>query len=133
MTVDYRSYPILYVDDEASNLVALRYALEDQFTIITSQQPEEALRLLASEEIAVLIADQRMPGMTGAEVCARARQIRPDTVRIILTAYADMHAAVDAINRGQVTRYLTKPFRNEELIEVVRTAIDLVHLQRTVH
>jgi signal transduction histidine kinase len=132
MTVDYRSHPILYVDDEASNLIALRYALEDQFTVITTQQPEEALRILATQEIAVLLADQRMPGMSGAQVCARAREIRPDTVRIILTAYADIHAAIDAINRGQVTRYLAKPFRNDELVEVMRTAIDLVHLQRTV-
>jgi CheY-like chemotaxis protein len=77
MAVDYRIYPILYVDDEPSNLVALRYALEDQFTIVTAQSGEEALRLLAAQDIAVLIADQRMPGMTGAEVCARAMQLKP--------------------------------------------------------
>lgn len=132
MTIDYREYPILYVDDEASNLVALRYSLEDQFTVLTTQHAEDALRILADQQIAVLLADQRMPGMSGAEVCARARQIRPEAVRIIITAYADMHAAIDAINRGQVTRYLAKPYRPEELIDVLKTAIDLVHLQETV-
>lgn len=130
--IDYRAYPILYVDDETANLVAVRYALEDEFTFITTAQPEEALRILAERDVAILLADQRMPGMTGSELCARARTVRPETVRIIMTAYADLHAAIDAINRGQVTRYLAKPFRNEELAEVLRTALDLVHIQRTV-
>lgn len=132
MSIDYAAYPVLYVDDEAPNLVAVRYVLEDSFTLRTATSGEEALRILAEQDIAVLLTDQRMPGMTGVELCERARELRPDVVRIIITAYADLHAAIDAINRGQVTRYLAKPFRNEELVDVLRTAIEFVHIQRTV-
>ena len=131
MSLDYRAYPILYVDDEAANLVAVRYALEDSFTILTATGGEEALRILAEQDVAVLLSDQRMPGMGGVELCEKARELRPDTVRIILTAYADLHAAIDAINRGQVSRYLAKPFRTEELSQVLQTAIELVHIHRT--
>jgi two-component system NtrC family sensor kinase len=132
MALDYRAYPILYVDDEQQNLVAFRYAMEGYFTVITATSGPEALQILASEEIAVLLADQRMPGMTGVEVCRRAREVRPTAIRMIMTAYADLHAAIDAINQGHVSRYLVKPWRNEDIIEVLRTAIDLVHIQRTV-
>jgi signal transduction histidine kinase len=88
------------------------------------------LRILERQTVAVLLADQRMPGMGGAELCARAREVQPDAIRIIITAYADIHAAVDAINKGQVSRYLVKPWRNEELIEILQTTIEFVHLQQ---
>src|ERR1700759_955116 len=132
MALDYRAYPIVYVDDEQQNLVAFRYAMEGYFTVITANSGQEALQILADKEIAVLLADQRMPGMTGVEVCRRAREIRPGAIRMIMSAYADLHAAIDAINQGHVSRYLVKPWRNDDLIEVLRTAIDLVHIQRTV-
>jgi signal transduction histidine kinase len=123
----------LYVDDEPQNLFAFRYVLEDQFTVLTARDGAEAVNLLEQEDVAVLICDQRMPAMTGVEVCRRASEIKPDVVRIIMTAYADLQAAVDAINQGQVLRYLTKPWQNEELIEVLRSAIELVKLRRLVH
>lgn len=124
-------HAILYVDDEVANLVALRYLLEDEYTVHTTAHPDEALAILEREDISVLLADQRMPRLSGAELCARARDVRPDTLRMIVTAYADLHAAIDAINRGQVNRYITKPYRNEDLLEILRTATDFVELQRT--
>ncbi|MES1204612.1 MAG: ATP-binding protein [Pseudomonadota bacterium] len=130
--MDYRAYPILYVDDEVTNLQGMRYLLEDQFTLLTSSDPDEALRLLADQDIAVLLTDQRMPIVTGVELCAKARQIKPDTVRILITAYADLHVAIDAVNLGQVRRYLPKPHSEEEVVEALRTAIDFFHLQRSV-
>jgi signal transduction histidine kinase len=133
MSDEHRAYPILYVDDEPQNLFAFRYALEDRFTVLTSNDPREAMRVLEREDIAVLMCDQRMPQMTGVEVCRRAREIKPDVVRIMVTAYADMQAAVDAINQGQVLRYLTKPWRNDELVEVLQSAIEMVRLRRLVH
>ncbi len=132
MSLDYRAYPILYVDDEQQNLVSFQYAMEGYFTVLTARTGPDALKILAERDIAVLISDQRMPGMTGVEVCQRAREIRPQTIRMIMTAYADLHAAIDAINHGHVSRYLVKPWRNEDVIETLRTAIDLVHIQRTV-
>jgi len=130
--MDYQAYPILYVDDEVTNLQGMRYLLDDRFTLLTTSDPGEALKLLDSEQIAVLLTDQRMPAMTGTELCAKARELRPDTVRILITAYADLHAAIDAVNRGQIRRYLSKPHSEEELVEALRTAIDFFHLQRTV-
>lgn len=132
MTIDYRAFPVLYVDDEVPNLVALRYALQDDFELLTAASGPEALEILRDKDVAVLLCDQRMPDMSGVEVCERASEIRPDAVRIIITAYADLHACIDAVNRGKITRYLPKPIRNEELTEVLRTSIGFVHLQRSV-
>ncbi len=138
VALDYRAYPVLYVDDEHQNLVSFRYAMEGYFTVLTAKSGQEGLDLLAKHasdgghDVAVLLCDQRMPGMTGVEVCRRAREIKPSAIRMIMTAYADLHAAIDAINQGHVSRYLVKPWRNDELVEVLRTAIDLVHIQRTV-
>src|SRR5262245_1903466 len=129
MAVEYKLYPILFVDDEPQNLVVFRYAMEEHFTILTAQSGADALQVLQRQQVAVLLADQRMPQMTGTELCARAREIQPDAVPISTTAYADIHAAVDANNKGQVSRYLVKPWRNEELMEVLQTAIEFVHLQ----
>lgn len=131
MLVDYKLYSVLFVDDEPQNLVVFRYAMEEHFTVLTASSGSEALGILERQEIAVLLADQRMPGMNGAELCARSREIQPDAVRIIITAYADIHAAINAINQGQVSRYLVKPWRNEELVEVLQASIDFVHLQRS--
>jgi signal transduction histidine kinase len=128
-----RAFPVLYVDDEPQNLFTFRYALEDRFTVLTARDGREAVQLLEREDVAVLICDQRMPEMTGIEVCRHARAIKPDVVRIIMTAYADTQAAIDAINQGQVLRYLTKPWRNDELVEVLESAIDLVRMRRTLH
>jgi signal transduction histidine kinase len=129
MPVEYKLYPILFVDDEPQNLVVFRYAMEEHFTVITAQSGAEALQIMQRQQVAVLLADQRMPEMNGVELCTRAREVQPDAVRIIITAYADIHAAIDAINQGQVSRYLVKPWRNEELMDVLQTAIEFVHLQ----
>jgi two-component system NtrC family sensor kinase len=132
VTLDYRLYPVLFVDDETQNLVAFRYAMEDQFHVMTASSGAQALELLDRHEVAVLLTDQRMPGMNGVQLCEAARQVRPDAIRIIVTAYADLHTAIDAINQGQISRYLIKPWRNDELADVLRTAIELVHIQRSV-
>lgn len=129
---ELRAYPILYVDDEPQNLVTLRYALDDRFTVLTAQDGPQALQVLERENVAVLLCDQRMPGMTGVEVCRHVSQHKPEVVRIILTAYADLQTAVDAINHGQVLRYVTKPWRNDELVDILSSAIELVRLRQTV-
>jgi signal transduction histidine kinase len=132
MSLNYLDYPVLYVDDELSNLSTVSYALEDHFAVMTSSSADEALRLLAEQDVAVLLADYKMPDMDGAELCARAQEMRPDTVRIIVTAFPDLHLAMEAINRGRVSRYLTKPFKETELVDALRSAIDVVHLHRSV-
>jgi YesN/AraC family two-component response regulator len=106
--------------------------MEGRFHVLTASDGSEAVQILERENVAVLMCDQRMPEMTGIEVCRRAREIKPDVVRIIVTAYADLQAATDAINQGQVLRYLTKPWRNEELAEVLGAAVELVRMRRLV-
>lgn len=128
--LDYRTYPVLCVDDEESNLVVMRYALEDHFAVESTSSPVQAAELLATKKYALLLSDQRMPGMSGVDLCAHARVVSPDTVRIILTGYADLHATIDAVNRGAVMRYLEKPVRDTHLQEVVRSAIDVVHAKK---
>lgn len=114
--LDTRAYIVLFVDDDVANLETARYALDDQFDIRTASTGSRALEMLEELEVAVLVTDQRMPEMTGVEVCAEARRIAPHTVRMIVTAYADVGAVVKAINDGAVSRYLPKPFQHEQLV-----------------
>lgn len=117
------SHPILVVDNDESNLTTMTYVLDDVVDVETASSGEEALRLLAQKPFSVLLCDQRMPGMSGVDVCVRARSVAPHTVRIIITAYADMQAVLDAINDGAVSRYLTKPFERDELVSSIREEI----------
>jgi signal transduction histidine kinase len=126
--VNYRSYKILYVDDEAANLTSFRYCFGDVFDVLTAASADEALALLAHEPVGVLLADQRMPGTTGVELCTVVRERYPDVVRMILTAYADVTAAVAAINSGQVSRYMFKPWREEQMVEVLRAGVEAYEL-----
>ncbi|MEM6955502.1 MAG: hybrid sensor histidine kinase/response regulator, partial [Myxococcota bacterium] len=101
----------------------VRFALGTEFDVATANSGPEALEMLVDDDYAVVVCDQRMPGMTGVEVCARARELAPHTHRVIITAFADSHAVVDAINEGAVSGYLTKPFREDQLAQVLREAI----------
>jgi len=118
-------YNILLVDDELHALRALERTLRQENNVFTATNGEDALSIMEKNEIALIMTDQRMPGMAGIELLAKVRQKYPDTVRIILTAYAvtDKNLLVDAINVGYVYRYLTKPWEPEEIKAVVREGI----------
>ncbi len=116
---------ILVVDDEPEVLSSVRDLLRIDYQVVTSQRGAEALELLQSDpEITVILSDQRMPGMTGVEVLHQARLIRPETSRLLFTAYAEIHAVIDAINQGHVFRYITKPWMPEELESVIRQGVE---------
>jgi signal transduction histidine kinase len=119
-----RPHAVLYVDDEPANLTAFTYCFAERFEILTAQSGAEALQIMEARPVAVLLADQRMPNMTGVELCAAARERFPDVVRMIVTAYADIGAAVAAINSGQVLRYIFKPWREEQMAEVLRLGLE---------
>ena len=106
---------ILYVDDDSANLTVFELALATEFTVRTARSGAEALECLRREEVGVLLADQRMPGMTGVELAEQVRNEFPDTIRMLITAYSDLETAVDSINRGRVHRYLRKPWDVREL------------------
>ncbi len=115
---------ILFVDDEENILRSLkRLFMDEDFEVITAASGEEALEILKNnKDISLIVSDQRMPGLTGVDFLEKAKEIVPDALRIVLTGYADINAAVDAINRGGAYRYITKPWNDEELIQVLRDA-----------
>ena len=130
MTLDVKRYPILIVDDEQDNLDAFRFNFRKVFDIVSAGSGAEALEILKEKDIAVIITDQRMPKMTGLELLRAAKDLRPDAVGIILTAFTDVDVLIEAINLGQVYRYITKPWEAKEVRGVLQYAIDRFHLQR---
>ncbi len=115
---------VLYVDDDASNRIVLEEACSGEFHVRTASSGVDALEILRHHEIAVLLADQRMPGMTGVELLAAAREQFPLTVRILITAYSDLSEAINAINRAEIRSYLRKPWQPAELKAVLRDALE---------
>jgi len=130
MGFDAASYSVLVVDDEADNLDAFRFNFRKQFTLITAGDGEEALRVLRERDVAVIVTDQRMPRVTGLDLLRAAREIRPDAVGVIVTAFTDVDVLVSAINLGQVYRYITKPWDSREVRGVLIQAIERFHLVR---
>jgi two-component system sensor histidine kinase/response regulator len=118
------SNKILIVDDETANLRALERLFRDDYEVLTAGSGAQALELLGQHDVAVLITDQRMPEMTGIELLKKTVPLRPRMVRIILTGYTDVTALVEAINCGQVYRYVGKPWNNEELKLTVKRALE---------
>ncbi len=116
-------YKILYVDDETANLRLIERLLRGTYEVITAASGAEALELLAMHDISLIISDQRMPGMTGIEFLKKASELRPQTVRIMLTGYTDAEALVEAINSGVVYKYVTKPWDNEILRQTAKRAL----------
>ncbi len=119
------NHTILFVDDEKSILKSLRRLFfDDDYHIITAESGKEALSMLAAgEKPTVIVSDQRMPEMGGAEFLAEARKILPESIRMVLTGYADINAAIDAVNLGGVYRYIMKPWNDDDLKLTIKEAI----------
>ncbi len=130
MTLDPKDYQVLVVDDEQDNLDAFRFNFRRSFSIQSVDNPAEALELLAKHNFAVIVTDQRMPKMTGLELLAKAEEIRPDAVGIILTAFTDVDVLIDSINQGTIYRYITKPWDAKEVRGTLIAAMERFHLQR---
>lgn len=123
---------VLCVDDEPSLLRALRWLLRGEFDVVVASDPVQALMLLRADDFDVVLSDQRMPGMTGAEFLQRAKEVSPCTVRLLLTGYADFSAVVSALNEGDVFRYLSKPWDNHKLLRSVQDAARLSRMTRLI-
>lgn len=120
---------LLVVDDERHVLSSVRDLLRIDYRVITYERGQDALDYLRSGQAAdAILCDQRMPGMTGVEVLRQVKAIRPETTRLLFTAYSDIRTVVDAINQGHVFRYLGKPCDPDELAAVVRQAVEHHHL-----
>jgi CheY-like chemotaxis protein len=116
--------PALMLVDDDSNVVAslTRLLRRENYRILTATNSEEALALLAQHEVGVIVIDQRIPGMSGTELLARARAIHPRTVRMVLSGYTALDSLTDAINRGEIYRFFTKPWDDAELLHAIRDA-----------
>ncbi|MEW6489453.1 MAG: HD domain-containing phosphohydrolase [Thermodesulfobacteriota bacterium] len=124
-------HTLLLVDDEENILRALRRLFHRLgHEILTASSGRDALRLLEERPVSLIVSDHRMPGMTGAELLAAAARVQPDALRIMLTGYADMQAAMQAINEGRVYRFLPKPWDDAGLLGVVTDALADLDLKR---
>jgi len=121
---------VLVVDDEPEITRSVAELVERDYEVLTAGSADEALALLESNSVAVILTDQRMPGGTGAELLSRSLDIAPETTRILFTGYSDITAVIDAVNEGQVYHYLTKPWRPEELKVVLSQGLERYQLVR---
>lgn len=125
---------ILIVDDESEVLNSLADLLRKEFHIFATSDVGEAQTLLASQHLfSMIIADQRMPLLTGAELLARAAEICPDTARILLTGYADLEVVIDAVNQGKIVQYFTKPWDAANLLKILKPIAERYQLVQENH
>ena len=120
---------VLYVDDEVNNLLSFKASFRRYFDIVTVESADEARKVLQEKKFHVIITDQRMPGITGVEFLESILEIYPDPIRILLTGFADIEAVVAAINKGQVYKYIAKPWVEEELKAIIETAYGIIQLR----
>ena len=126
------SETVLFVDDEEYVLNAVaRMFIGSEWRILRAASAEEALLIIGKEEIAVLVSDNLMPGIKGVELLSRVKSIAPDTVKILMTGHADIPTSIDAINRGEVFRFVEKPWDNTVLINTVTEGIERYRLLRS--
>ncbi|SRR6266487_6307015 len=121
---------VLYIDDEPHNLVSFRASFRRNFNIYTADSAVEGTRILANKEIHVILSDQRMPKITGIEFFESILHIYPDPIRILVTGYTDINAVIDAINRGQVYKYLMKPWNEIDITNFIETAYEVYRLRK---
>jgi response regulator RpfG family c-di-GMP phosphodiesterase len=128
---DSKSHRILVVDDEEIVLVALYETLRrEHYEVVTTADPATALAELKKGEFSVIITDQRMPSLTGLELLGQARQIQPNAIRILITAVLSLDTVIDAINKGEIYRFVVKPWLREELLVTVKNAVQRYDLIR---
>lgn len=123
-------YSVLYVDDEVNNLQAFKATFRRDYKIFLAESAQDARELLKEQEVEIIITDQRMPGETGVEFLESILESHPEPMRILLTGYTDIQAVIDAINKGKVYHYLTKPWEEEYLRTVVHNAYEVFVLRK---
>ena len=121
---------ILYVDDEQENLDVFYFTFMKYYEIFLANSAEEGMEILRKEDIKLVITDQRMPQITGVEFLANAAELYPGIIRMIVTGFSDVEAIIQAINRGRVYRYITKPWNREELKMVLDNALEAYNLKK---
>ncbi len=121
---------VLYVDDEENNLVSFKATFRLKYNVMTAISGDEAIKILETKPVEIIITDQRMPNMTGVEFLESVLELNPEPMRILLTGYADLNAVIDAVNKGKIFHYLTKPWNEEELDITIKRAYDLYRIKK---
>jgi len=121
---------VLYIDDESNNVISFKAAFRRAFNVFTAESAEEGRKILEQETIHVILSDQRMPKETGIEFFQSILSSHPDPMRILITGYTDINAVIDAINVGQVYKYLTKPWIEQEVKTAILNSFEVYDLRR---
>ncbi|MCB0282817.1 MAG: response regulator [Calditrichae bacterium] len=127
--MEKKDFTILYVDDEEQNLFSFKAVFRREYKVLTAKSGDEGLELMLNNRVDLIITDQRMPKMTGIQFLEKIIPQYPDTIRMILTGFSDVEAIIGAINNGQVFRYITKPWDENELRMTIENARQLSELQ----
>ena len=125
-----KSINVLYIDDEPHNLTAFKAAFRRDFNVFIANSATEAHQIIEENDIHIILSDQRMPITTGIEFFESIVASHPEPIRILITGYTDINAVVDAINRGQVYKYLTKPWNEDDIRIFVFRAFEVFNLRR---
>jgi len=120
---------VLYVDDEENNLNSFRAAYRRDWNVYLANSPDQGRKILDEVKIEVIITDQRMPGETGVQFLESVLPLYPDPIRILLTGYADIQAVIDAVNKGQIYHYVSKPWNENQLRSLVFNAAEIYRLR----
>lgn len=123
-TPDSRRLTLLVVDDEERILETLNELFRERLEVLRARSSEEALRIFRERRPQLVLSDQRMPGTTGIELLKQIREIEPGTIRMLITGYSDIDVVIEAVNEEVLHRYVTKPWVNEELVDVVRACAE---------
>lgn len=133
-TVSHPQYTVLLVDDEPDNLNVLRSILGSRYNILQAIDGQEALDLVRNmpnpEQLTLVVSDQRMPRLTGVQLCEQLCTLLPDTMRIIVTGYIDIDAIVDSVNRARIYKFVIKPFDRHDFELTVQRAIEAYEMKR---
>ena len=121
---------VLYIDDEVGNLTAFKASYRRAYNIFTAESAEEGRTILENNDIEIILTDQRMPGMTGIEFLQSILETHPDPIRILVTGYSDITAVIDAVNKGNVYRYISKPWDNDYLKITIDKAFEVYSLRK---
>jgi len=119
---------ILIVDDQREILNTLHRLFRKEYNVLTASGGQEALNISEKQQIAVVISDQRMPGIDGVTMLEKLKEVQPDAVRILITGYADINATIDAVNKANIYQYISKPFEPDELQQIVKNGTDKYRL-----
>lgn len=123
---------ILYVDDEENNLISFKAVFRLRYQVYITLDTDEAMQILETNPVEIIITDQRMPKLTGTEFLQKVLEKFPNTMRILLTGYSDVSAVIEAVNKGKIFHYLTKPWNEQDMDQTIKRAYAIYEADQNV-